>query len=206
MTDFLLRHFIPGYPDSASTASGRAKCGVLAGIIGIICNILLCVFKFFSGIISGSVAISADAVNNLSDASSSIITLLGFRIASKPADDEHPYGHGRSEYLSGLAVSVIILIIGAGMVRSSIEKIISPEPINSGILPVIILAVSILVKLWMAAFNKRVGKMISSKALEATAADSRRVLASQRSYSGTAGGLYRNPSLLYSARRRILNL
>ena len=173
MTDFLLRHFIPGYPDSASTASGRAKCGVLAGIIGIICNILLCVFKFFSGIISGSVAISADAVNNLSDASSSIITLLGFRIASKPADDEHPYGHGRSEYLSGLAVSVIILIIGAGMVRSSIEKIISPEPINSGILPVIILAVSILVKLWMAAFNKRVGKMISSKALEATAADSR---------------------------------
>lgn len=173
MTEFLLKHFISGYPASAATAGGRAKCGVLAGIIGIICNILLCVFKFFSGIISGSVAISADAVNNLSDASSSIITLLGFRIASKPADEEHPYGHGRSEYLSGLAVSVIILIIGAGMVRSSIEKIVSPEPINSGLLPVIILAVSIAVKLWMAAFNKRVGKLISSKALEATAADSR---------------------------------
>ena len=173
MTEFLLKHFISGYPASATTAGGRAKCGVLAGIIGIICNILLCVFKFFSGIISGSVAISADAVNNLSDASSSIITLLGFRIASKPADEEHPYGHGRSEYLSGLAVSVIILIIGTGMVRSSIEKIISPEPINSGLLPVIILAVSIAVKLWMAAFNKRVGKLISSKALEATAADSR---------------------------------
>lgn len=173
MTEFLLKHFIKGYPDSVDSPEVRTKCGVLAGLTGIICNVLLCVFKFFSGIISGSVAISADAVNNLSDASSSIITLLGFRIASKPADDEHPYGHGRSEYLSGLAVSVIILIIGAGMVRSSIEKIITPAPISGGMLPLIILAVSIVVKLWMSSFNHRLGKAISSKALEATAADSR---------------------------------
>jgi cation diffusion facilitator family transporter len=173
MTKFLLRHFVPGYPESVNTVSGRSSCGILAGITGIVCNLLLCVFKFFSGVISGSVAISADAVNNLSDASSSIITLLGFRIASKPADEEHPYGHGRSEYLSGLAVSVIILIIGAGMVRSSIEKIISPSAISGGILPVLILAVSIVVKLWMASFNMHIGRLISSKALEATAADSR---------------------------------
>ena len=173
MTDFLLKHFVPGYPDKADTPAIRTKCGVFAGIVGIICNALLCAFKFFSGIISGSVAISADAVNNLSDASSSIITLLGFRIASKPADDEHPYGHGRSEYLSGLAVSVIIIIIGAGMVRSSIEKIIDPSPISGGVLPLIILLVSIAVKLWMAAFNHRLGKTIASKTLEATASDSR---------------------------------
>jgi cation diffusion facilitator family transporter len=173
MTDFLLRHFIKGYPEKADTPAVRTKCGVFAGIVGILCNVLLCAFKFFSGIISGSVAISADAINNLSDASSSIITLLGFRIASKPADDEHPYGHGRSEYLSSLAVSVIILIIGAGMVRSSIEKIINPSEISEDFLPLIILAVSIVVKLWMASFNHRLGKAISSKTLEATASDSR---------------------------------
>ena len=130
--------------------------------------------KFLAGLLTGSVAaISADAANNLSDASSSIITLLGFRLAAKPADDEHPYGHGRTEYLSSLAVSVMILMIGVELAQTSFQKILHPEPISSGLLAVMILAVSILVKLWMAAFNRQVGKKIHSAALEATAADSR---------------------------------
>ena len=173
MTEFLLKRFISGYPDSVGDPAVRSKCGNLAGIVGIVCNTLLCAFKFFAGMITGSVAISADAVNNLSDASSSIITLLGFRIASKPADDDHPYGHGRTEYLSGLAVSILILFIGLQLVRSSVEKILNPSPIDAGALSIIILAVSILIKFWMAAFNVRVGKLINSQTLMATAADSR---------------------------------
>lgn len=172
MTEFLLRHFVRGYPD-VSRPGPRAACGNMAGVVGIVCNLLLCGFKFLAGIATGSVAISADAVNNLSDASSSIITLLGFRISAKPADAEHPYGHGRTEYLSGLAVSVMILLIGLELVKSSAEKILHPASIEAGVLPVVILLVSILVKLWMAAFNRRLGRLIASPALEATAADSR---------------------------------
>ena len=173
MTELLLKRFVPGYPAGLDTSAGRTRAGNLAGAVGILCNALLCAFKFFAGMVTGSVAISADAVNNLSDASSSVITLLGFRIAARPADDEHPYGHGRTEYLSGLAVSVLILLIGAELVRSSIGKILHPAPIEAGWLPVAILAVSIGVKLWMAAFNRTVGRRIASPALEATAADSR---------------------------------
>ena len=172
MTDFLLKQFVSGYPN-IQNLKVRTRCGNLAGIVGIVCNLFLCGFKFFAGILSGSVAISADAVNNLADASSSIITLLGFRMAAKPPAAEHPYGHGRTEYLSGLAVSVMILMIGLELIQSSIEKIRFPEPILAGIVPIIILAISILVKLWMAMFNRKVGKMIESSALEATAADSR---------------------------------
>jgi len=172
MTEFLLRRFVRGYPD-VSRPESRAACGNMAGAVGIVCNLLLCGFKFLAGIVTGSVAISADAVNNLSDASSSIITLLGFRMSAKPADAEHPYGHGRTEYLSGLAVSVMILLIGLELVKSSVEKIIHPAPIEAGALPVVILSVSILVKLWMAAFNRKLGRLIASPALEATAADSR---------------------------------
>ncbi len=172
MTEFLLRRFVRGYPD-VSRPESRTACGNMAGAVGIVCNLLLCGFKFLAGIVTGSVAISADAVNNLSDASSSIITLLGFRMSAKPADAEHPYGHGRTEYLSGLAVSVMILLIGLELVKSSVEKILHPAPIEAGVLPMVILSVSILVKLWMAAFNRKLGRLIASPALEATAADSR---------------------------------
>lgn len=172
MTEFLLKHLVKGYPD-VQNAAVRSRCGNLAGAVGIVCNLLLCAFKFTAGVLSGSVAISADAVNNLSDASSSIITLLGFRMAVKPADAEHPYGHGRTEYLSGLAVSVMILLIGIELVKSSVGKIRFPQPIEVGYLSLTILVVSIAVKLWMAAFNKKVGKMIGSSVLEATSADSR---------------------------------
>ncbi len=172
MTEFLLKHFVKGYPDTASP-SVRTRCGNLAGAVGIVCNVLLCAGKFLAGFLSGSLAISADAVNNLSDASSSVIALLGFRIAAKPADDEHPYGHGRTEYLAGLAVSVMILLIGLELVKTSVGKILAPEPIQAGLVSLAVLAVSILVKLWMAGFNRRVGKQIGSSVLEATAADSR---------------------------------
>lgn len=172
MTEFLLKNLVKGYPD-VQNAAVRSRCGNLAGAVGIVCNLLLCAFKFTAGVLSGSVAISADAVNNLSDASSSIITLLGFRMAAKPADAEHPYGHGRTEYLSGLAVSVMILLIGIELVKSSVGKIRFPQPIEVGYLSLTILVVSIAVKLWMAAFNKKVGKMIGSSVLEATSADSR---------------------------------
>lgn len=172
MTEFLLKHFVKGYPDTSSSAV-RTRCGNLAGTVGIVCNVLLCAGKFLAGFLSGSLAISADAVNNLSDASSSVIALLGFRIAAKPADDEHPYGHGRTEYLAGLAVSVMILLIGLELVKTSVGKIMAPEPIQAGLVPLAVLVASILVKLWMAAFNRQVGKQIGSSVLEATAADSR---------------------------------
>lgn len=172
MTEFLLKHFVKGYPDTSSPAV-RTRCGNLAGTVGIVCNVLLCAGKFLAGFLSGSLAISADAVNNLSDASSSVIALLGFRIAAKPADDEHPYGHGRTEYLAGLAVSVMILLIGLELVKTSVGKIMAPEPIQAGLVPLAVLVASILVKLWMAAFNRQVGKQIGSSVLEATAADSR---------------------------------
>ena len=172
MTEFLLKHFVKGYPDTSSPAV-RTRCGNLAGTVGIVCNVLLCAGKFLAGFLSGSLAISADAVNNLSDASSSVIALLGFRIAAKPADDEHPYGHGRTEYLAGLAASVMILLIGLELVKTSVGKIMAPEPIQAGLVPLAVLVVSILVKLWMAGFNRQVGKEIGSSVLEATAADSR---------------------------------
>lgn len=172
MTEFLLSRFVKGYPE-VNDPQVRARCGNLAGLVGICCNLLLSAGKFLAGLLTGSVAISADAVNNLSDASSSIITLLGFRLAARPADDEHPYGHGRTEYLSGLAVSVMILLIGAELAKTSIQKILSPEPITTGMVSILILAASILVKFWMAAFNRHVGRLIRSSTLEATAADSR---------------------------------
>ena len=151
----------------------RIAIGRHASIVCIVCNITLATAKALAGIAAGSVSVVADAVNNLSDASSSIITLLGFRLAARPADDEHPYGHGRTEYLSGLAVSVMILLIGAELAKTSIQKILSPEPITTGMVSILILAASILVKFWMAAFNRHVGRLIRSATLEATAADSR---------------------------------
>lgn len=172
MTEFLLSRFVKGYPE-VNDPQVRARCGNLAGLVGICCNLLLSAGKFLAGLLTGSVAISADAVNNLSDASSSIITPLGFRLAARPADDEHPYGHGRTEYLSGLAVSVMILLIGAELAKTSIQKILSPEPITTGMVSILILTASILVKFWMAAFNRHVGRLIRSSTLEATAADSR---------------------------------
>lgn len=151
----------------------RAHYGKLAGLVGIVCNTLLCIGKFIAGVMSGSVSITADAANNLSDASSSVISLIGFRLSEKRPDEEHPYGHARYEYIAGFVVAILVIVIGVELFRSSIERIITPQPVEFSIVSVIVLSVSIVVKLGMMIFNTSMGKRIDSQTLIATAADSR---------------------------------
>lgn len=172
MSGLLLRLFVKDYRNTEDPKV-RGAYGKLAGVVGIVCNLLLFAGKLIAGLLSGSVAITADAVNNLSDASSSLVTLLGFKLAERPADEEHPYGHARLEYLSGLAVAALILVIGVELGKSSIEKIINPETVLFSWLTLVILIGSILVKLWMALFCYKLGKKIDSATLTATAMDSR---------------------------------
>ncbi len=172
MTELLVKIFVKNSANK-DDPEVRNCYGTLASITGIICNILLCCAKFITGIVSHSLSITADAVNNLSDAASSIVTLAGFYLSKKPADEEHPFGHARFEYLSGLAVAGLILIIGFQLGKSSIEKIIHPEVVEFSAPLVAVLVISMLVKLWLSAFNSKIGKMISSTSLTATAADAR---------------------------------
>ncbi len=151
----------------------KTEIGKLSGVVGIFTNILLAAAKLFIGLITASMAITADALNNLTDAASSVITLIGFKLTEKPADKEHPYGHARFEYLSALAVSVLIIFIGFELGKSSVTKIISPSETKLTAISVAILASSIAVKLWLSFFNKALGNAISSQALIATAEDSR---------------------------------
>ncbi len=172
MTQLLLRLFVKKSDDAANPRT-RSAVGALSGIVGIIANLLLFAGKLLAGTLSGSVAITADAMNNLSDASSSVVTFLGFRLAEKPADEDHPYGHARFEYLSGLAVAAMILIIGFELAKSSVEKILNPTEVSFSFLTAAVLVASIAVKLWLSLFNGRLSKLIRSATLEATAADSR---------------------------------
>ena len=172
MTEFLVRRFVRRYEHTEEPAV-RTAYGNLAGAVGIVCNALLCAAKLLMGTLFGSISVTADAVNNLSDASSSIITLVGFKLSAKPADKEHPYGHARIEYLAGLAVSVLIIVIGFELARTSLDKILHPTPVAFSWLTVAVLAGSIGVKLWMAMFNRTIGRRIGSATLEATATDSR---------------------------------
>lgn len=151
----------------------RARIGKLSGAVGIICNCLLAAGKLIVGHMTSSMSITADGLNNLSDGASSIVTLLGFKLAEKPADRKHPYGHARIEYIAGLTVAVMILFIGLELGKSSVEKLIDPEPIEFSFTAVWVLCASILVKLFMMLFNLKMGRRISSNALLATAADSR---------------------------------
>ena len=171
MTDLLLRLFT-GDCDPSSPAY-RTRVGFLASITCIACNIVLCAAKAAVGVLAGSVSIVADAVNNLSDASSNIVSLLGFKLASKPADEGHPYGHGRYEYLAGLAVAVIVSALGLDLVKESVGKIFSPEPSEFSTALVAVLLGSMAVKFWMMLFNRSLGRRIDSETLIATAADSR---------------------------------
>ena len=171
MIEFLIRHFVPDWQQVQRT-DVRERYGTLAAAVGILSNIFLCIIKGLIGLFSGSIAITADAVNNLSDAGSSVITLLAFKIAGKPADEEHPYGHARMEYISGMAVSFIIILLGLELMGSSFEKILHPEEVGVSALTYLVLIVSIAVKLWQGMFNRNLGKRISSEALQATAADS----------------------------------
>ena len=171
MIKLLTKLFIKDHENVANAAVRRAY-GTMCSLYGIFLNLLLFAGKYFAGVISGSVAITADAFNNLSDAGSSIITLLGFAIAGKKPDLDHPFGHGRAEYLAGLALSAVIILMGFELAKSSFDKILHPEPINTGLLPALILVCSILVKFYMCLYNRSVGKKINSAAMQATATDS----------------------------------
>lgn len=171
MLTFLASFFIQDHKNYKSV-SVRQAYGILSGAVGIGLNILLFIGKWIAGMISGSIAITADAFNNLSDAGSSIITLIGFRLSGQAPDPEHPFGHGRMEYISGLLVSVAILVMGFELLGSSFGKLKNPEPIESSILVIGILAASILVKVYMFFYNRSLGKKLDSSAMKATAADS----------------------------------
>jgi len=194
LTQFLLKLFVKDQKN-LSDPKNRAACGNLACLVGIGCNFLLFLGKFLAGTFFGSVAISADAMNNLSDAGSSIVSLVGFRLASKPADSEHPYGHARYEYLAGLAVSVMVLVIGVEMLKESGLKIWKPTPVLFSPLAVAVLIVSILVKLWLSAFNRKVGRLIDSDSLLATAADARNDVVSTSAVLVTTVGFGLIPGL-----------
>ena len=160
--------------NSAETenAGVRRSYGMLSGILGIALNILLFAGKFFAGTISGSVAITADAFNNLSDAGSSLITFFGFRYAGKRADAEHPFGHGRIEYVSAMLVAVLIMFMGFELLKTSVRKIMDPQPVDTSLLPMLILAASIIVKLYMYFYNRKYGRLLDSQSMLATATDS----------------------------------
>ena len=172
MTNLLLKLFVRNH-EHTDDPKVRTAIGTLSGWVGIACNLLLCLGKFLAGSVTCSVSITADAHNNLSDASGSIVTLLGFRVAGMPADEEHPYGHARAEYLSGLVLAALILIIGFELAKTSVEKIFHPAPVLFSAVAIGVLVCSIAVKLWMCLFNRKLGKTIQSTALIATSEDSR---------------------------------
>ena len=172
MTELLLRLFTKGRGDLSDPAV-RSAVGKLSGATGVVCNLLLTALKLAAGLLAGSVAVVADGVNNLTDAASSVMTLLGFSLARRPADEDHPYGHARYEYLSTLAVAAVILLVGAGLVRSSVLRIVHPEPVAVSWLTGGALAVSVGMKIWMTGFYKAVGGRIDSGTLRAAAVDSR---------------------------------
>lgn len=171
MTELLLKIFIKNSNDTDNPVV-RQKYGMLSGIVGITCNIILFLLKFLAGIITGAVSVAADAFNNLSDAGSSIVTFIGFKVSGKPADTEHPFGHGRIEYISGLIVAAAIIVMGAELFRSSVARIFNPDEMYFSILSVIILVGSILMKTWMFLFNHSLGKRLDSAAMLATSTDS----------------------------------
>ena len=172
MTKILLQLFA-GRNLDVQEPETRVRIGKGAGTVGMLCNILLFAIKLLAGLLAGSVSIMADALNNLSDATSSVVTLLGFKLAERPADAHHPYGHARYEYLSGLAVAGMIVVIGFELAKTSVEKIFNPAAVEFSLLTVIILITSIAINLWMMRFYRKLGRMIQSQTLEAAAVDSR---------------------------------
>lgn len=172
MVNLLARKFIKNY-DDVNNENVRSAYGILCSILGILFNVFLFGIKYFAGVLSGSIAIMADAFNNLSDAGSSLITLIGFKFAGMEPDNEHPFGHGRIEYIAGFIVSVLIILMGIELFKSSVIKIFSPEAIDTSLTAIVILIISIQVKLYMSLYNGSIGKKINSSAMKATATDSK---------------------------------
>ena len=172
MTNLLIKLFVKDY-NNTNNIHVRERYGKFAGIVGIASNFLLFLIKITVGALFHSISITADAVNNLSDSGSSIVTLIGFKISGKPADEKHPFGHARMEYVSGLIVSFIILLVGLQLVQSSANKIIHPEPAEFSLILIVVLSITILIKLWQFMFYRKIGRIIKSETLFATSADSR---------------------------------
>ena len=172
MTNFLIRKFVKEYRNTEDPKV-RGAYGKLSGFVGIVCKLILFGLKLFVGWLSASVSIMADAFNNLADASSSIISLIGFKLAERPADKDHPYGHGRYEYLSALVVAALVLVVGVELFKSSFDKILNPSVVVLSLPSILILCASVVMKFWMLFFNRRTGMLIRSQALLATAADCR---------------------------------
>ncbi len=171
MTKLLIRLFVP-HGDGVSEQTVRLRYGQLAGIIGIAVNALLCIAKIFAGIVTNSISVTADAVNNLSDALSSVISLLGFRLSGKAPDKKHPFGYGRTEYLAGLFISILILFVGFQFVKSSVERILDPSPVLFSWRSILLLVLSMLAKLWLSLFDRHIGREIHSTVLAAAMQDS----------------------------------
>ena len=171
MTEFLVKHFIKDYQD-VEKVSVRTAYGVLASIVGIFCNVFLFAVKFTVGLVLNSVSVTADAFNNLSDAGSSIIGFVGVKMAEKPADADHPFGHGRMEYIAALVVSFLVIEVGFTFLKDSVGKIRNPEEMTFSLISVLILLLSIAVKLWLGLFNRKLGERIDSKVMKAVFADS----------------------------------
>lgn len=171
MTDLLVRFFVKNY-EKVEDKRVRSSYGILASIVGVICNVILFGVKLGIGMIINSISVMADAFNNLSDAASSIISFIGVKLASRPADKEHPFGHGRFEYIAALAVSFLIIQVGLTLFKNSFDKVLNPEAVEFNPILIGILALSILVKLWLMLFNRKLGNRINSTVMKATAADS----------------------------------
>ncbi len=171
MTNLLLKVFVKDC-DNTKDPAVRERYGILSGAVGIVLNLLLCAGKFIVGAASNSIAVTADAFNNLSDAGSSIVTLFGFKLSAKKPDKDHPFGHGRFEYISALAVAFLVLLMAVELIKSSVSKIFAPDEINFSVPTVVVLVMSIVGKLWLAFFNRKLGKKINSPAMTAVVTDS----------------------------------
>jgi cation diffusion facilitator family transporter len=172
LVSFLVRHFVKDYL-ATDREKVRTAYGVLASVVGILCNILLFAVKAGIGLLLNSISVIADAANNLSDAGASVISLFGVKMAEKPADKEHPFGHGRLEYISALVVAFLILVVGLSLLKRSFEKVINPEPVGFNLIMVLVLIITVLVKIWLSGFYRKLGKTINSTLLKATSADAR---------------------------------
>lgn len=171
MVDFLVRHFVKDY-EKTDDNKVRERYGVFSSIVGILCNILICSCKFVVGTLVHSIAIVSDGFNNLSDCASCIVTMFGYKMAAKPADKDHPFGHGRMEYLTSLVIAAVIVVVGCELFKSSVNKIIHPEQVLFSWVALLILVISILVKIWMGLFNRKLGNRIHSSVMLATSKDS----------------------------------
>ena len=171
MTDFLVKHFVKNY-EQLDNPLVRERYGIFSSFVGIFCNIFLCVSKLLIGVMSGSISIISDGFNNLSDCASCFVTILGYKMAAKPADKDHPFGHGRMEYLTSLVIAVVIIVVGFELLKNSFDKLIHPTSLEYSNVALAVVIISIFVKIWMGLFNRKLGKRINSSIMLATSKDS----------------------------------